>query len=504
MPAERALDWLTYDSPTEADYAQAAARLRRNRAMTTSPFLNDYMDLWLACYDSHGGAGTTDRSRWMAIGRDYREKATALNQLCLLLCRENRLSEARQAAAAAVEWMPANGLLWRMLISLSGQNEAVIAQARRLCPDDAEVWLAALVAKIDGPPGPRAPVSIGTREEQVHQVLDEMCTVVAAPRFSTAAMTRAGDFLLRRGFVEAAALAAGEAFRRADGYLPASVLEARCAIALRDRDRLMRATIAILNTTEQAPAMAYRTLVQLKAEDRQTDADMVNALKHLRLIEPQQAQWAEMLGKVRFSRGGMDLLDAMFQSESAIALGSTNIAPFYVSAVVARLIGRTDRAVAMLQQAMERDPGNPVTLNNLVYTLASEPATLTNALALLPDLQRVAVSTPARPELMETLCFVLLQAGRLDEARRVLGRLEPAIGTNSPVWFQCQTHRADLLLRDGNPEAAIQILRPLLRNARGAGEEGIGRANRLLFQAREAAFSGSNGIPRPVRREPGT
>ena len=54
------------------------------------------------------------------------------------------------------------------------------------------------------------------------------------------------------------------------------------------------------------------------------DPEMIEALQNLRREEPSNPLWAEMLGYVRFRRGGWEIVDALSQMTDALSRGAQN------------------------------------------------------------------------------------------------------------------------------------------------------------------------------------
>jgi hypothetical protein len=178
----------------------------------------------------------------------------------------------------------------------------------------------------------------------------------------------------------------------------------------------------------------------------------------------------------------MDLLDAMFQMDAAIEMGTTNIRPFIVSAEVSRLLGNTPKAVRILEEGLEREPDNVVLLNNLAYTLASDPSRVAEALPFVPRL--LAVET-YRTQAMDTAVFVLIKANEMERAEPILDELERMAEERGPLWFRTHMRRAEIALRRGRPRAAVDTLALALKSSRGVPDEDVSYANRLLVEARE-------------------
>jgi exosortase/archaeosortase family protein len=282
-PAELETLWHWVRLPSETEFAAAAAALQRNLADSRVPFITAMGPLWLALHAGEDGADGL--GRWLACGRDRIERALAANQLTLLLCRHGRFPAARRAAEQAVEQLPSNPTLWRILIGLSGGERAVVTAARRACPADASIWLADLVTA-------EAP--------------DTDFVSRAAETMTPEALTRAAEYLYRRGRIEAAATAARAATARARSLLPAYVQGVRCALRVRDRLAALDNTERAVRNALRVPPLFYKTLIELKIGEGELeiDAELIAALKAMRTEEPDNPLWAEMLGFIRFKRGG--------------------------------------------------------------------------------------------------------------------------------------------------------------------------------------------------------
>jgi exosortase/archaeosortase family protein len=424
-PAELATLWHWVHLPSEHDFDAAAAALRRNLADTPVRFIAAMGPLWLALHAREDGADAL--GRWLACGRDRTERALAANQLTLLLCRQGRFSEARRAAEQAVRQLPSNPTLWRILIGLSGGAREVVTDARRACPADSSIWLADLVTA-------EAP--------------DVEHVAGAAETATPEALTRAAEYLYRQGRIEAAGAAARAALR--------------------------------------VPPLFYKTLVDLKIGEDDIDVELITALKALRAAEPDNPLWAEMLGFVRFKRGGWEYVDSLAQMTAALENGATNPLPHLVAAEASRLLGNFDRAVDLLQRGRARNPDNVPLLNNLVYTLAQQPGGSGAALALTPLLIESGGDDPA---VWDTVAHAYVSAGAYDEAATVLDRIYAEQGEGTRPWFRARILDARIALARGDAERAGRILDAILLRTRGIPDEDLMTANRLRAAA---------GAARPV------
>jgi tetratricopeptide (TPR) repeat protein len=100
-----------------------------------------------------------------------------------------------------------------------------------------------------------------------------------------------------------------------------------------------------------------------------------------------------------------------------------------------------------LRAILERDPDNPVALNNLGYYLAERGERLPEALDLT---KRAVTIEPNNGSYLDSLGWVYFQMGQLGEAQRYL---EQAL-ENQPNDATIHDHMGDLYLRQGRRDQA--------------------------------------------------
>lgn len=470
-PAEISLLWHRTQIPPDTEFAATAATLRGNLEIAGDG-LRPLFTLWLETWETPGAE--LDITRWAATGRDRIEKATALNQLTLLLCRESRFAEALTAARAAVAALPDSAHLWRILISLAGGDPVIIALARQSCPDNAEIWLADLVMRTRmGGSMPQTDADRERARERIAPLIDE------AGRYHPAARTRAAEYCWRGGLRDTAERLTRSLPDDARGLLPACIADIRSALHVQDTQRALRSTSMAINAAIAPVPALHENLVLLKSEDGtiDTDTEMVNSLRALRKSDPDNPLWSQMLGHVRFQRGGWEILDAMFEMNSAIAGGATNRTPYLISAEVSRLLRHYDRAADTLRRGLAHHPGHPDLLNNLAYVLAQVPVRVPEAVALLPALETAATGTPG---ILDTIAVVHLRAGQFEQAHQTLIRLLKHAEPGSPLWFRAQTHLAEIAWQQDKDQTAMSMLEQLLKGSRNIPDEDILAANALF------------------------
>jgi len=445
--AERALHWDETLVRTPSELAAGAATVRTNLTVATSPFLKNFNTLWLAAYEAQCRNIPNDLAEWRACGRDPLEKAFALYQLGLLCAGQGKRGVAREVMREAVEQQPGSGLLQRLRIGLSAADRTVLEAARRACPQDPEVWLAWLVANVRARGG-------GDWLEQ------ELAARTAQPDFPPETMTRAARFLLDRNLPQAAGLAAQYAQEHADGLLPAYVVALRCALTRKDYAAARRAIERAVACALDPPLLLQRYLVMLKGMAGHSDRDLITALRELQTQEPDNLRWRMLLGAARFQRGGAETIDALYELSAAIESGTQDRWVYLLAAESARLVGNVDRAIRILRDARNLFAQDSAVLNNLIYTLAGEPAHLKEAVRLLPVLFELEGD---ELNVADTAAVVYMRDGQLDRAESMLADMIAWLPEGTHTWFNVRYHLAELAFRRGRHKDAREQLRALVR-----------------------------------------
>jgi exosortase len=480
-PAEASAMWHFLAIPSGRAFRDTARILAVNRTSATGPFLKGLIELWLDCYDNQCGAPSADPGKWVACGRDNTEKAILLNQLTVLLCWQEKFAEARNVAGMAVKFMPQCPTLWRIFISLSGRDPEVAAAACKACPTDSEIWLANLVITTQ-----RGRSSTNTE----NWALAEVAKAAAANTFTPAAMTRAGDYLLRGGMINAATLAASNAVSRARGLLPAHMLGMQCAMSVRDRELALASARGGIKSSLRRMPLFYKKLVELKGDKPllESDNEMVEALRNLRIEYPNDPLWARMLGYIRYKRGGWETVDALEQLQMALDAGATNKSTYIVAAEAARMIGNAERAVDILRNGLQHYPDDIMIINNLAYTLCMTPDGANEAIKLAPRIEEVCADNLA---FMDTLALVYVRAGDFEKGSQMASKILTKVKADTPEWFRARLRLAEIAVRSGKTTDAVNTLKDILSRTHGVSEEDIFAARDLLTKAKPAASQGS-------------
>ncbi|OVE74148.1 hypothetical protein BVX94_01365, partial [bacterium B17] len=458
-PAELSTKWHHLHLPSEEDFAAAAAAIKKQLPLLKHGFANKMNRLWLECYEKKSTGKSVLINRWLACGETAEEKATSLSQLVLHLCRAGMIERARNVAGMAVRFMPQSPMLWRMLISLSDADGNVVDAARKFCPDDEEIWLADMV-------------------------VTKNADTESASKFTPAALTRAAEYLVRMGQNDKAVKLMRYATPKARGLLPVYIMGSRCARFVDDRKWALQCTRKAVESSISPSVSLYRKLVEIKSggDKVDTDTEMVAALTNIQEQDPDNPLWAEMLGHVRYIRGGGNILEAMYQMDAAIENGVTSRQAFIVASESARQLGNYEKAEALLEKAMELYKGDIAILNNYIYTLSVAPGRAEKLAAYIPVFEKVIADDTA---MLDTLAFAFVASGKYQKAEKVIDRILKKVPESGASWFRAKMFRAEIALRLNMPKRANIILTQILSKSWGISNEDVLRANRLLEESKE-------------------
>lgn len=472
-PAELSLIWHHVYTPSKASLAKNAQTLKGNiDSAEANPFFRKFISLWL---DEHREAAVNESATlkeridtWSIIGRNRFEKAASLNNLTILLCHRNEIEDATTVADAAATLFPESPALWHVLISLSKADPNIVRRARVACPHDADIWLADLV--------------LSARAGKLATMLKSS----DLESFSSATLTRASEHLFRIGHKKEAAKIARQATSRARGLLPAYAIGLQCALNEADRTWALFCTrMAIEHSLDPAPFF-FSTLVKLKTSGGKpdTDKEMIYALQQLRSAEPKNPLWPHVLGYVRFSRGGGNVVDAMEQMLEALEQGSNDPAIYMIASSCSRQIGNIDKAIELLKRGRAEHPQNIDLLNDLIYALSLSEKGVDEAITLLPSLEIHAKKDLTR---RDTVAVTYMKAGQLEKAKKLLSGILAEADANTASWFRAHLHLADIALQQDETSKAEMLLKTILQNSRGISNEDIVAANRLreLIESRK-------------------
>jgi tetratricopeptide (TPR) repeat protein len=206
----------------------------------------------------------------------------------------------------------------------------------------------------------------------------------------------------------------------------------------------------------------YKLIVGLKAQERKIDADMVRALESLNVRYPDEYQWARWLGDVYFSRGDMThalgVLDDAWRRRGIKGMGPRAM---LLAAEAARLEGRTSQAIDILEAAHAEYPANLSVLNNLVYYMAQNPATLPRAMERLPELLSVKDSFAV----IDTVAMVYLRSGQMEKAAEYMRKALTLVNKGAYAWHELYLNAAEVQIAQGDVESARKLIETVRKDS---------------------------------------
>lgn len=461
-PAELMLRNIWSDPFSMKELEDRLATLNEARKRVTSPFVRDLIDLEEAFLKD----GSASVGGWAAVGRDAGEKASALHRLALIAGRQKRYELAEQAVRAALTHLPKSPILWRMLIALTEGERSAIQEARISCPGDPDIWLASVVASA---------ADAVDKELMLKEVRD----IAESGKYPAESLIRAGEFLLKKGYDKSAYVLAEAAGAENESLLAADMLELRCALVKKD---VRWATESSLKGVEHSldPGPFYEMIVGLKSAGRTVDADLIGALEHLKAAYPENKRWPQELGMVYFEKGdtvrALSVLNAIIKED----IRSVTALSFMLAAEAARIDGDSDRSIDILRAAYALYPETSVVLNNLVYGLAQDPATLDEAVSLLPALGALKDKTF---HVYDTMAMVCMKNGQFNEAEKNMKKALETIDAKSYSADEVKLNSAELLLNMGAIDAAESRLNELMVD-QGRSDMVDRKARKLLERIR--------------------
>jgi exosortase/archaeosortase family protein len=407
-----------------------------------SPFVRDLEQLEAQWRRARGANETSNPDRWVAVGRTPQERAAALKQLVMLLARQERSEEALRVCRRAIELTPHSVILRRMLLALTQGAPADVAEARARFPLDPEIWLADLVVRTRDNP----------TNDWVKAVVSEADTI---GRFSPGTLVRAGDFLLRKGQPKPASVLARAAIRRGQGLLAADVLGLSCALIQRDLPWAVECALGgIEHAVDEVPF--YKALVLIKSDEEAPDADMVRALEYLREHAPKEGRWSERLAQTYFERGDARRAMAIFSEVLSDDFKGARVQSLLMASEAARLQGDTSNAISILDSAHALYPDRVSILNNLVYSLAQNPATVPRATKLLPRLLELSGESFA---VLDTAATVHLKAGDIKTADQYMQKALKSLNSKDYGAAETRLSAAEIDYRMGRFDDARSQLK---------------------------------------------
>ena len=414
---------------------------------TVSPFTRALSSESARWYRAGGNDGTETVEKWNGIGRDDLEKATALHRLALLAARQGRNDLAVRAVRLAVTHLPESAILRRMFIGLTEGDREVVEDARRMCPDDPEIWLAFLVTRLND-------------DESVEWAAAEIASVISAETMPPSTIVRAGNFLFRKGMVDLASTAARYCVDKRRGTFPAYVLALRCALAVRDWNWALNMALKGVEKADD-PSPFYRTVVDIKMLQNKKDGEMVTALKFLQGRFPEDTTWSERLGLVYFQERDMQRALSVFAPVISSHIQKVRLQSLLLASEAARQQGNTGQAIGILEAARTMYPENIGVLNNLIYYLAMSPGTENRARMLLGELLD---RTQELSAVLDTAAMVYLNSGDIDLAQHYMDRAMAILKDDDYSASETRLNSARVLFRSGKFSEAKNVAMEVSRD----------------------------------------
>ena len=209
------------------------------------------------------------------------------------------------------------------------------------------------------------------------------------------------------------------------------------------------------------PAVFYKTIVQVKNAQNISDGDLVNALEFLRSNSGGDLESVGNLGFIYFKNKDMkralDVLSPMIKNNiKAVRTDSLMLA-----AEAARQQGETKQALSIINAANKLHPKDISVLNNLVYYLAMNPATVARARLHLKSLLENGEESF---EILDTVAMVYLYSGDIELAQKYMDKAIAIMPKDDPRELEMQLNRARILFKGGSLQEAQGVIRGVERD----------------------------------------
>ncbi|MEX0776407.1 MAG: tetratricopeptide repeat protein [Phycisphaeraceae bacterium] len=240
---------------------------------------------------------------------------------------------------------------------------------------------------------------------------------------------------LETATVDRQLLAVAQAFYRSIGDMPA----------------FYRVTERLAMTEPPGPRRAM-TLAAVYLETKQPDKALAQLVPLVGTDLAEPAQVMGMLGRALIATGKVAELDRHFEA-AVQRYQDHGAALYYEWAMAYSQLDQTQRAEALLEQALLKDANHPQANNALAYTWADRGLNLDEA---QKKAQIALAAEPRNPAYLDTMGWIDYKRGRWDGAvgQLALARLQP--GGDHPVIL---AHLGDALYRLGRHDEALQYWR---------------------------------------------
>ena len=181
---------------------------------------------------------------------------------------------------------------------------------------------------------------------------------------------------------------------------------------------------------------------------------------------PEETGWGQRLGSIYFEKG--DRKRALSVLASAIGTDAEKARPdtFLLASEAARVEGDPAVARSFLETGYSIYPDRVSILNNLIYNLAQDPATLSRAKTLLPKLLEMDVKTAA---VLDTAAVVYLKTGDVASAQKYSQQALKALDEDDYAALEIRLNAADILYRAGQADAARRKIEEIRKDSRCTG-----------------------------------
>ncbi len=445
-PAELVIADIWPNPLTDEQLKERAIAFKEVQKKASSPFVEKLAGVTAAWYESGGKAQYEKLADWEAAGRDKFEKGDALHRLALLSIQQKHYATAKRALLKAIKYMPHSPVLHRLQIKLAKGAEGIVKAARIACPDDSSIWLADVVVSMSNDTaGAVGGMVVDAANNSAYSVRD---------------ITRAGNLLYRNNLIAAAAVAAEYGVKHGYGVLPPYVLSLRCA--LRNEDWVLAMNMALAGVRiAHDPTLFYKTIVQVKAAQKASDGDLVNALEFLRNQSGDNSEWIENLGFVYFKNKDMNRALSVLTPLIENNIEAVRTDSLMLAAEAARQQGEGEQAVSIIDAANKLHPKDISILNNLVYYLAMNPATVDRARLHVKNLLDNGEESF---EIFDTVAMVYLYSGDLKLARKYMDKAMAIIPADDPRVLEMRLNMAKILFLSGNIKEAKGIIDEVSRD----------------------------------------
>ncbi|MCK5529076.1 MAG: archaeosortase/exosortase family protein [Kiritimatiellae bacterium] len=405
----------------------------------SSVFSRQLAEKTVAWCKSGGKLADENIDEWEAIGRDKFEKGDALHRLTLLAIQQEHYPTAKRALLRAIKFMPHSPVLHRMQIKLAKGYAGIVKAAREACPNDSEIWLADMVVSISNDTG---------------FVSDMVIQAASNSAYSVRNVVRAGDMLYSKNIFAPAKVASEYGVKHGYGILPAYVLGLRCAIEDEDWSTAMRMALGGAYIAND-PTPFYKTIVQIKMIQRKSDGELINALEYLRNKSGDNSVWIENLGFVYYKNKNMSRALSVLAPLIENNIKEVRTDSLILAAEAARQQGEGRQAINIIEAAHRLHPKDISVLNNLVYYLSMNPATVAKAHLKIESL--LAGGSDSF-EILDTVAMVYLYSGNLELARKYMDKAIAIMPPDDPRALETRLNMAKILLLSGNMAEAKDII----------------------------------------------